>query len=92
MSIHVALTHVTHYTYDRRVAMSPHIVRLRPAPHCRSNILLPIDEVALGLNLQRVAQDVAAAMRRRAQPHDVRRHRHAAVVCVVGDVGQGDVD
>jgi uncharacterized protein (DUF2126 family) len=39
MSIHVALNHVTHYTYDRRVGMSPHIVRLRPAPHCRSNIL-----------------------------------------------------
>ena len=39
MAIHVALTHVTHYKYDRRVAMSPHIVRLRPAPHCRSNIL-----------------------------------------------------
>ncbi len=39
MSIHVALNHVTHYTYDRLVAMSPHIVRLRPAPHCRSNIL-----------------------------------------------------
>jgi len=39
VSIHVALNHVTHYTYDRRVGMSPHIVRLRPAPHCRSNIL-----------------------------------------------------
>ena len=39
MSIHVALNHVTHYKYDRRVGMSPHIVRLRPAPHCRSNIL-----------------------------------------------------
>ncbi|HSW03179.1 DUF2126 domain-containing protein [Aquabacterium sp.] len=39
MSIHVALNHVTHYKYDRRVAMSPHIVRLRPAPHCRTNIL-----------------------------------------------------
>ena len=39
MSIHVALNHVTHYKYDRRVAMAPHIVRLRPAPHCRSNIL-----------------------------------------------------
>ena len=39
MSIHVALNHVTHYTYDRRVGMSPHIVRLRPAPHCRSRIL-----------------------------------------------------
>ena len=39
MSIHVALNHVTHYRYDRPVAMSPHIVRLRPAPHCRSHIL-----------------------------------------------------
>ncbi len=39
MSIHVALNHVTHYRYDRRVALSPQIVRLRPAPHCRSRIL-----------------------------------------------------
>jgi len=39
MSIHVALNHVTHYKFDRPVALSPHIVRLRPAPHCRSNIL-----------------------------------------------------
>jgi len=39
VSIHVALSHVTHYRYDRRVALSPQIVRLRPAPHCRSNIL-----------------------------------------------------
>jgi uncharacterized protein (DUF2126 family) len=39
MSIHVALNHVTHYQYDRRVGLSPQIVRLRPAPHCRTNIL-----------------------------------------------------
>jgi uncharacterized protein (DUF2126 family) len=39
MSIHVALNHVTHYQYDRSVALSPQIVRLRPAPHCRTNIL-----------------------------------------------------
>ena len=39
MSIHVALNHVTHYKFDRRVGLAPHIVRLRPAPHCRSNIL-----------------------------------------------------
>ncbi len=39
MSIHVALQHITDYKYDRRVSLSPQIVRLRPAPHCRTRIL-----------------------------------------------------
>ena len=39
MSIHVALNHVTRYRFDRAVHLSPHVVRLRPAPHARTPIL-----------------------------------------------------
>ena len=39
MGIHVVLRHQTRYDFDRLVQIHPHVLRLRPAPHCRTPIL-----------------------------------------------------
>lgn len=43
MTIKVAIRHQTTYRFDRLVEILPHVVRLRPAPHCRT----PIDSYSL---------------------------------------------
>lgn len=45
MSIHTSIHHVTHYKYDRAIRLSPQIVRLRPAPHCK----IPIRSYSLNI-------------------------------------------
>lgn len=38
MTLRVAIHHKTRYCYDRLVTLSPHVLRLRPAPHSRTPI------------------------------------------------------
>ncbi len=38
MAIRVAINHSTTYSYDRIVSLSPHVFRLRPAVHSRTNV------------------------------------------------------
>ena len=38
MAIRVALDHSTRYQYDRPVRLSPHLIRLHPAPHARTPV------------------------------------------------------
>lgn len=38
MAIKIAIKHHTEYQFDRLTDIMPHVVRLRPAPHCRTPI------------------------------------------------------
>ena len=54
-------------------------------------VLLPVDEVLLGRDFQRIGQDPRATVGGRAQPHNLRSEFDGAVVAVMRDVMQCDM-
>ena len=79
MSVRVALHHATRYTYDRLVKLGPQVIRLRPAPHCRTPIVsyrLDVDPAEHFLNWQ---EDPQANWLARVLVPEATDHLHVTV-------------
>jgi uncharacterized protein (DUF2126 family)/transglutaminase-like putative cysteine protease len=57
MSIKAAIYHLTHYKYDRPVALQPQVIRLQPAPHSKTRVLSHSLRVSPGQHFVNVQQD-----------------------------------
>ena len=55
-------------------------------------ILLPVDEVLVGRDFQRIGEDRCARMRCRAQTNDLRRKRDQAIIAVMRNMIEGNMN
>ncbi len=85
MSIHVALHHRSVYRFDRPVTLSPHEIRLRPAPHARTPVLSYSLQIAPPKHFLNWQQDVYGNYVARAVFPDVTRDL-AVTVDLVADM------
>ncbi len=69
----------------------PGLVRRQNARHeVAKRVLLPVDEMGIGRQLERIAANGRTAMRCRPQTHKVRPQAHELMEAVVRAVGEGD--
>ena len=79
-----------HIDLDRQ---PPRLLRKdQPGQIVAEGVLLPVDEMPFGFDLERISSDRGAAMGSWTQPHHMRRESDGAVEAVFGLVVQGDQD
>ena len=87
---------VVHRHLDHQVDRDLELARRgrehQPRLVVRERVLLPVDEMLGRFYLLRVGQDLGAAVRRRTQPHDLGTEIDRAVIAVVRDVIQSNMD
>ena len=83
---------IDHFHLDRQLDGHGEVIDLLGKHHPRQpvglRVLLPVQEMVFGFNLQRIGDDLGAGVRRRAQADGLRPQRDRPVIAIAGDVAQ----